>query len=122
MSITLLSSPAQALVLQVAPEGDYDFNVIRCRELYDGNPRFELYLEISNHTGRYIVRDYLVITANAIWKLYNFFYSVGWSEKAGVKTWSYNDFLGEKGRCHTRNIVYNRNNTQSLVTDITNYI
>ena len=90
-------------VQEVAPEGDYDFNVDDAaeKESSKGNPMIELQILINYKGDQIRIFDNLVFTQNASWKIYQFRVSTGEKLIEGQKVnFEAEDCIDRKGRCH----------------------
>ena len=85
----------------VLEPGDYDFKVTKFERgiSKNGNNMAELELEIKDGEKTAIVKDWIALTDKTMWKVANFFRSVG-LKKHGEKTkMRWKESIGKTGRC-----------------------
>ncbi len=73
-----------ALERQPLTEGEYSFEVVEAKDKISqkGNEMIELQLKIyANNNREYTLYDYLMGTPKTVWKLKNFFTSIGIADK-----------------------------------------
>lgn len=84
-------------------EGDYDFTVNEINKRVSSNQRnmLEVTLTVTDGEASTTVKDYLVITQKALWKVASFLRAIGLKKHGqGVSLSVIDKALGKTGRCH----------------------
>lgn len=82
--------------------GDYDFTVKsfkRSKAKTSGKNMAELELEVTDGVKSTVIKDWIVLTSNTIWKIASFFRSVGLKKHGEKIRMQWKESVGRTGRC-----------------------
>lgn len=95
---------------RLLPEGEYDFYVddVQLKQSKAGNNMVEVMAAVLPEDGgsEVLVRDYIVLTNNGIWKAAQFHKSIGMFEQAKTRGMDWNACYKKNGRLKLRHRVY----------------